>query len=74
MVSGDGRDAHELADPAVGGSGGGREGRAVTKGGLVDEGSDGADDRSWGFDGERSETKTTLANRKGQEGNRGPKA
>ena len=46
---------------------------AVTKRGLVDEGSDGADDRSWGFDGERGETKTTLADRKRQEGHCGPK-
>ena len=74
VVDGDGRHAHELANPAVGGSGGGREGRAVTKGGLVDEGSDGADDRSWGFDRERGEAKTTLADREGQEGNCGPQA
>jgi hypothetical protein len=73
VVGGDGRDAHELADPAVGGSGGGREGRAVAKGGLVDKGSDGADDSSWGFDRERGETKATLADRKRQEGNCGPK-
>ena len=63
MVGGDARDAHELADPAVGGSGGWREGRAATEGGLVDKGSDGADDRSRGFEGERGETKTTLTDR-----------
>ena len=63
VVGGDRRDAHKLANPVVGGSGGGREGRAVTKGGLVDEGSDGADDRSWGFESERGEAEATLADR-----------
>ena len=63
VVGGDGRDSHKLADPAMGGSGGGREGRSVTESGLVDKGNNGADDRSRGFDRERGETKATLADR-----------